>query len=324
MYTTVTGNSVQEAKQWLCKNELVAIPTETVYGLAANAFNAEAVQKIFSVKQRPLSNPLILHVANKDTLQALVTHLPDTAVELLKAFSPGPLTLLLNKNAKVPSVVNAGLDKVAVRIPNHQLTLNLLENLSFPLAAPSANPFGYISPTSAEHVYFQLNTKIPYILDGGFCSNGVESTVVGFNNDTPVIYRLGMITKEDIESVCGVCEINKNHVVTESPGMLPYHYSPHTPLIITDNIQEALQNYPLQNTGIITVSSLINNVPVSNQRCLSLSGNINEAARNLYRYLIELDRLQLSVIIAERLPDKGLGTTLNERLEKAAAKNILK
>jgi len=323
MYTTVTGNSVQEAKEWLCKNELVAIPTETVYGLAANAFNAEAVQKIFSVKQRPLSNPLILHVAHKDALQALVTHLPDAAVALLNAFSPGPLTLLLNKSPQVPSVVNAGLDKVAVRIPNHPLTLKLLENISFPIAAPSANPFGYISPTSAEHVYFQLNSKIPYILDGGPCSGGLESTVVGFNNDIPVIYRLGMITEEDIRAVCGICEINTNRTVTESPGMLPYHYSPHTPLIITDNIEQVLQNYPAQNAGVITVSSFLNNIPADNQRCLSFSGNINEAARNLYRYLIELDRMKLSVIIAERLPDKGLGKTLNERLEKAAAKNIL-
>ena len=192
---------ILKAKEVLQKNELIAIPTETVYGLAGNAYSETAVKKIFELKQRPFYNPLIVHIKNTAALDTVACEIPEMAYALAKEFWPGSLTLLLKKKDHIPEIITAGKATVAVRVPNHPLTLALLEQLDFPLAAPSANPFGSISPTTAQHVadYFKGNLEI--ILDGGECQNGLESTIIGFENDQAVLYRHGSIATEAIEKI---------------------------------------------------------------------------------------------------------------------------
>jgi L-threonylcarbamoyladenylate synthase len=321
MFNTEIGTNLSIAKSWLQKNEAVAIPTETVYGLAANAFNEVAIAKIFSIKNRPTSNPLILHVATVDAIKKLTSFIPDVAYDLMKVFSPGPLTFLLSKNNKVLNSVNNGLNEVAIRIPNHPLTLQLLNSLDFPLAAPSANPFGYISPTTAQHVFYQLQNKIPYILDGGECDKGIESTVIGFDNDIPVIYRPGIITEDAIKKITGSCFVKEMAGQIKSPGMLPYHYSPFTAFNLMNSeseIKKVADNS--KQIGALCFQEKYSFIPSEQQIILSKTGNLNEAAKNLYAALIELDRMQLSLILSEKFPDNGIGKIINERLKKAAAK----
>ena len=193
----VSGTDVERAKQLLCSGNLVVIPTETVYGLAGNALNPRAVAAIYEVKNRPSFNPLIIHTDRLEKVTEYVASVPRVAQELAQAFWPGPLTLLLPKTDKLPDIVTAGSDRVAVRIPKHPLALALLSELDFPLAAPSANPFGYISPTTVAHVEEQLGDKIAYILDGGSCSVGIESTIVGVEDNKLEVYRRGGISIED-------------------------------------------------------------------------------------------------------------------------------
>ena len=201
------GTDILKAKNLLEHGELVAIPTETVYGLAGNALNASAVAKIFSVKNRPAFDPLIVHVPNVNAVYEYVAEIPEKAYALAQRFWPGPLTLLLQKKSIIPDLVTAGLETVGVRCPDHPLTQDLLKILSFPLAAPSANPFGYVSPTTPAHVDEQLGDKIKYILDGGKCEVGIESTIVGMENGEVVVYRMGGLSTEEIESVVGNVKI---------------------------------------------------------------------------------------------------------------------
>ena len=193
------GKDISKAKELLERGELVAIPTETVYGLAGNALNVAAIAKIFATKNRPHFDPLIVHVSHFNSINSFASAIPEKAKQLAQEFLPGPLTLLLKRKKIIPDLVTSGLETVGIRCPNHELTLNLLKELSYPLAAPSANPFGYISPTKASHVNDQLGDKIKYILDGGDCEVGIESTIVGFENDKAIIYRLGGLSIEKIE-----------------------------------------------------------------------------------------------------------------------------
>lgn len=197
---TYIGKDIETAVALLENNKVIAIPTETVYGLAGNALNPCVVNKIYEIKKRPLTNPLIIHLHDTIHINKYVKNIPAIAKKLAEHFWPGALTLLLPKNHLIPDIVTAGLPHVAIRIPSHPTTIKLLRQLDFPLAAPSANPFGYISPTTAEHVKKQLFGKIFYILDGGPCTLGLESTIVGFDNDTPVIYRVGSISPEAIRN----------------------------------------------------------------------------------------------------------------------------
>ena len=317
----VTGKNYKRASQLLVGGKLVAIPTETVYGLAANALDELAVEQIFSTKGRPHYNPLIIHIGSQEDLYKYVTEVPEVAQRLIERYWPGPLTLLLPKKDVVPDLITASLPRVAVRMPNHPLTLKLLNLLDFPLAAPSANPFCYISPTRAEHVQQQIGEKIPYILDGGPCEQGLESTIVGFEEGTPVVYRLGAITPEEIKVVAGQVIINqKSDKQPEGPGMLPFHYSPRTPLYFTDQVSELLHASNLSDTGVISFQNLHRGVPDRHQVVLSATGNMREAASRLYESLHYLDGLNLSRIVAEKLPEHGLGMTINERLKKAAGK----
>lgn len=316
---TVIGTDVNLAAQLLQQNEVVAIPTETVYGLAANALSEEAVQKIFTIKQRPRSNPLIIHLPSWQSAAPYVQYIQDELIALATHFSPGPLTLLLPKTAAVPEVVNDGRPTVAVRVPNHPLTLQLLQTVGFPLAAPSANLFGYISPTQPDHVYKQLGGTIPYILDGGPCAQGIESTVAGFEDGQVVIYRLGAISFEAIEAVIKKAVLKNKGSNTVAPGMLPYHYSPVTPLYLVNNSTAILQK-GIEGAGFIGFDQYHPQLKKENQILLSPAGNMQEAAANLYKAMHQMDDLKLQVLYAQRLPNQGLGQSINDRLHKAAAK----
>jgi L-threonylcarbamoyladenylate synthase len=317
MYTTVIGKDIKKAGEWLQKNEVVAIPTETVYGLAANALSEHAVQKIFSVKQRPLSNPLILHVADSSQIAEFTHHIPEAARQLLAEFSPGPITVLLPKNSRVPSIVTAGLPTVAVRIPDHPLTLSLIRETGLALAAPSANPFGYISPTCADHVMKMLHGKIRYILDGGACIAGIESTIVGFPGGRPTLYREGAISREQIARVAGALR-SPQGTVPRVPGMLPRHYQPHTPLVICHDVEAELAKYQHLRVGLITYDSYSNQVPVGRQLLLTVNGQLQEAARNLYAAMHDMDERGYQLIIVKKLPETGIGLAINDRLLRAA------
>jgi L-threonylcarbamoyladenylate synthase len=238
---------------------------------------------------------------------------------LAEAFWPGPLTLLVEKTAMVPHLVTAGSNRVALRVPNHPLTLQLLSQLPFPVAAPSANPSGYVSPTTAEHVYDGLQNKIPYILDGGACSVGVESTIVGWNEKQELeVYRLGGISVEEIEQVIGRrITLGKKMVdQPETPGQLKSHYATNTPLFL-GAFDTLLPRFKDKKVVLINFRSYQLDVPTKQQFILSANGRMEEAAKNLFRILREVDMLHADVVLAEPLPNEGLGRAVNDRLERA-------
>lgn len=310
------GNDISKAIELLNRGELVAIPTETVYGLAGNALNADAVTKIFLVKNRPDFDPLIVHVPDLSKISSYVEEVPEQAFALAKKFWPGPLTLVLKKKPIIPDLITAGMDTVGIRCPNHKLTRALLENISFPLAAPSANPFGYVSPTTPDHVEEQLGDKIQYILDGGPCPIGIESTIVGFEDNQAVIYRLGGLSLEEIEETIGKVTLRAHSTSNpKAPGQLKSHYAPRKKVVI-GNIEELLKNYQKDQVAVL---SFTKNFKLPFQFILSSSGQTNEAAHNLFTGLRTLDKLPVKIIITELVPDEGLGRAINDRLMRAAA-----
>ena len=311
-----TGTDILKAKALLEAGELVAIPTETVYGLAGNALNAEAAARIFTVKNRPQFDPLIVHVPDIAIAENYVTEIPDKARKLANHFWPGPLTLLLKKKPCIPDLVTAGLDTVGIRCPNHTLTQDLLKSLPFPLAAPSANPFGYVSPTLPAHVEEQLGSKIQYILDGGACAVGIESTIVGFDDEQVTIHRMGGISTESIEEIIGEVRLQTHSTSNpRSPGQLKSHYAPGKKLIIGE-IENLLQEYPAHCSGLLTFQKDFNS---PYQFILSPSGTLEEAAKNLFAALRIFDKMPIDVILAEMVPNVGLGRAINDRLVRAAA-----
>lgn len=312
------ASHIQQAITLLNNDEVIAIPTETVYGLAGNAYSEKAISKIFQLKNRPAFNPLIVHIKSLSYLENVAIDIPDTAIKLAETFFPGALTLVLKKQATIPDSVTAGKETVAVRVPNHPVTLSLLEQLDFPLAAPSANPFGSISPTSAEHVYTYFENKLPLILDGGVCEKGLESTIIGFQNNQPILYRHGSISVEEIESVIGKLKIiTKNETSPKAPGMLSKHYAPVTKTFLANDVNELIKKHSGKKIGLLLFDKKITDATNLNQEILSASSNLEQAASNLYSALHRLDKLKLDVIIAEKLPDTGLGKTINDRLERA-------
>jgi L-threonylcarbamoyladenylate synthase len=317
------GKDILRASEFLQNGGLVAIPTETVYGLAGNAFDPTAVAKIFAAKNRPSFNPLITHTFSMDQVKDYVQEEPDIALMLAEKFWPGPLTMLLPKKEVVPDIVTAGLDTVAVRIPNHPLSLQLLQQLDFPLAAPSANPFGYISPTRASHVEEQLGEKIDYILDGGHCKVGIESTIIGFEGEKVWLYRLGGVSMEEIQEVVGKDRVSLLNKVTDkqSPqasGMLKSHYAPGKKVIVGD-MSEMVSRYSSHEIALITLKDYYPQIALERQVALSVSGDLNEAAQQLFSALRSLDKLPVKYILAEIMPDYGLGKAINDRLSRAAA-----
>ncbi|WP_448520421.1 L-threonylcarbamoyladenylate synthase [Rhodoflexus sp.] len=313
------GTSVDTAAAHLQAGEVVAIPTETVYGLAGNALFDKALATIFQVKNRPQFDPLIVHIADAAQVSRYATDFPEKARQLAAQFWPGPLTLLLPKKDIIPDLCTSGLPRVALRVPNHPLTLELLKKLPFPLAAPSANPFGYISPTTAQHVADQLGDKIPYILDGGNCNVGIESTIIGFEEDEAVVYRKGGLSVEAIEAVIGKVRVMQHSTSQPAaPGMLKSHYAPRIPVVL-GNLDELLKQAHPQETGILSFQKKYNQIPDNQQVILSATGDYAEAAQRFFAALRYLDSLPLSVIFAELLPEEGLGRAINDRLRRAAA-----
>ncbi|MFN0049488.1 MAG: L-threonylcarbamoyladenylate synthase, partial [Cytophagales bacterium] len=308
------STNIQKAIALLIDNEVIGFPTETVYGLAGNALSESAVLKIFDVKQRPKFDPLILHTSSIQRIEDFVLEIPDVAYQLFERFSPGPITILLPKKSNIPDIVTSGLSQVAIRIPNHPLALNLLQKLPFPLAAPSANPFGYISPTSAQHVDNQLGTKIKLILDGGESGIGVESTIIGFEKKKPVIFRLGGLSIEEIEEVTGKLEVRESSSSPAAPGMLKSHYAPQKPFLLGD-INELLNKNKGKKIGLL---SFRDQYKFENSYILSTSGNFLEASKNLFKYLRILDESNVDIILAELVPDQNLGKAINDRLRRAA------
>ena len=315
----IIGTDIQQAKTFLEQGNVIGIPTETVYGLAGNTFDIEAVTKIFEVKNRPTFDPLIVHTNSIERLSDFVQFIPEKASLLAQKFMPGPLTMLLPKHSSIPDLVTSGLDTVAVRIPNHPLTLELLQSLAFPLAAPSANPFGYISPTSAQHVAQQLGEKIPYILDGGECQIGLESTIVGFENEEVIVYRKGGLAIEEIEKIVGKIHVNAHSSSNpKAPGMLKSHYSPRKDLLIFQG--EKFGNNS-DRIGYLAFQEYNVDIPRENQLILSKSGNYKEAAKHLFAYMRQLDSINIDKIYVELLPEKDLGRAINDRLKRAAVKS---
>lgn len=314
------GQDIDYAGRLLAQGEVVAIPTETVYGLAANALDANAVAKIFAVKNRPYFDPLIVHVASWEEAKRYVKDLPPQAEQLANRFWPGPLTLLLPKKNIVPDLVTSGLDRVGIRCPAHPLTLKLLNTVSFPLAAPSANPFGYVSPTTAQHVQDQLGDKIPYILDGGQCTVGIESTILGWEGQQPVIYRLGGVNQEGLEDILGSVQVQTHSSSNpQAPGQLISHYAPNKKFLFGE-LNELVARNPFGKAGILAFQRKISGVDPSRQLLLSPSGDLNEAARNLFSMLRRLDAMEIDGVLAEAVPETGLGRAINDRLRRAASK----
>lgn len=311
------GQDIAYCVQKLNEGDLVSIPTETVYGLAGCGFSTKAVAKIFEVKNRPFFDPLILHVDHLDKAKQFVKSIPEQAMVLARAIWPGPLTLVLEKTDVVPDLVTSGLPTVGVRIPAHPLALELLSQLDYPLAAPSANPFKYISPTTAQHVQDQLGSKIPYILDGGACSVGLESTIVGFEEGMPVIYRYGGLEIEAVERLVGkVKTLTSNDSNPAAPGMLKLHYAP-TKKLVVDSLSN-LDKYLEKRVGLITFTEF--NGKVALCKVLSPSGDLREAANSLFASMRALDQADIDLIVAERFPDQGLGRAINDRLDRASIK----
>lgn len=316
------SKDINLAVQHLNNNGIIGLPTETVYGLAGNAFSTEAIQKIFEIKKRPTFNPLIVHIKGIEDVKQVATEIPPRAYELANAFWPGPITLILKKQPYIPDLVTANQDTVAVRVPNHPMALELLSHLDFPLVAPSANPFTSISPTSAAHVQNYFGNQINMILDGGKCSAGIESTIIGFENNRVVVYRLGALALEEIEKISGsVLLLNKKDKKPITPGMLLKHYAPKTDFILTRNIQEELDWYSGKKIGLLLFNSYLPQCNIKNQIVLSEESDLKIATSKLYNAMHQLDKMNLDLIIAERFPEYGLGISINDRL-KRASKNL--
>ncbi|HSV99012.1 MAG TPA: L-threonylcarbamoyladenylate synthase [Sedimentisphaerales bacterium] len=306
----------KKAAAILRRGGVVAFPTETVYGLGANAFDAAAVARIFEIKGRPRFDPLIVHVGNLQQAKSLVADFPLKARELARRFWPGPLTLVLPKTERVPDIVTAGLPTVAIRMPDHPLALALIREAGTPLAAPSANRFGRISPTTAEHVRRQLGRDVDLVLDGGPCRVGVESTVLSLVEEEPSLLRAGGVAVEDIEAVVGpVLRPHADPDCFTAPGQCPQHYAPDTPLILRERFDDPPETV---RAGLLAFRAPTDQGAFTAVEVLSPAGDLQEAARNLFAALYKLDAMNLDVIVVERVPPRGLGLAINDRLGRAS------
>lgn len=331
--TPSTAENIEKAAELLKAGKVVAFPTETVYGLGADALNEDAVRAIFAAKERPADNPLIVHVAEEKQLTGLCT-VTETAKKLIDAFWPGPLTLLMKKTEKVPDVTTAGLPSVAVRCPNHPVAQALLRACALPIAAPSANRSGRPSPTTALHVYEDMAGRIPMILDGGSCQVGVESTVLDVTGDVPVVLRPGAVTPEMVKTVVGQCEVApsvmrplKEGEAAPSPGMRHRHYAPRAKMTVFVGdeekvIREMCRRYDAQVNGCILAheSSV---AAFGDRRVFSLGGTPEETARLLFRRLREMDETGCDFILAQGWQGKGVELAVMNRMARAAAFDIV-
>lgn len=315
---TLINQDVAMAKDFLKAGEVVAIPTETVYGLAANAFDDNAIDKIFKIKNRPNHNPLIAHIGNFEQLELIANPLPSKLNEIIKELWPGPITILCEKRALISSKVTAGSNFVAVRMPKHTLTLELLNQLDFPIVAPSANISNRISPTEANHVCKYFDTKIPMILDGGSCSMGMESTIISYEKNQIVIHRKGAISKKFLESF-GNDVVFKNNEKISTPGNFSKHYAPMVPMYLTDDPVTLSEIFVNKKVGFLLYNNHEKLSKKSNIYYLSdKKSDLKLAMKNLYLLMHKLEQDAIEIIIAEMLPDHDEGSTINDRLKRAS------
>ncbi|MCX7771742.1 MAG: L-threonylcarbamoyladenylate synthase [Clostridia bacterium] len=331
-------SGIASAAKALSDGGLVAFPTETVYGLGADARNSEAVKAIYKAKGRPSDNPLIVHISNNSQLNELVSKIPEKAACLMEAFWPGPLTLVFEKSDKIPQIITAGLDTVAIRLPQNDVALKLIEMSGVPVAAPSANVSGRPSPTCAGHVIEDLAGKIDYIIDGGPCTVGVESTVLDITTDPPVILRPGGITREMLESVIGPVEADtvlkvEGNSKPRSPGMKYRHYSPKAEMLLVSGEQNAVASTINRlargssekglRVGVLTTEEMSGSyrVPV-----IVTAGTLKSPetiAAGLYAALRKFDDEKVDIIYSETFEEQGLGQAIMNRLKKAASGKII-
>lgn len=311
-----TEKNILKAAKAIHQNGLVAFPTETVYGLGACAFSEKAVIKIFEAKKRPRFDPLIVHIAEKNDFNLLCSVIPSPAEKLIEAFCPGPLTLVLPKRENVPDIVTSGLDTVAVRIPSHPIALHLIQYSKCPIAAPSANRFGHVSPTRAEDVLSDLGDSIDFIIDGGPTLVGVESTVVFVTDEETILLRPGGIPIEDIEKVVGKVHIKRKMSKLLSPGLTKKHYSPKTPLYIYEGNLDELIKINRNDYALLTPTPLL--VNDINIFPLSQAGDVKDIAANLFHQLRGLERMSYRAIIAVPVKQSGLGHAVMDRLTRAS------
>lgn len=306
------------AARRVVRGGVVAFPTETVYGLGANALDPKAVARIFEIKRRPAFDPLIVHFADRGWVARLAREVPPGALTLMQAFWPGPLTIVLPKTALVPDLVTAGLDTVGLRLPRHPLALAFLEAAGVPIAAPSANLFGHTSPTSAEHVREQLGDQVEHVLDGGPAAVGIESTIVLFVRERPILLRPGGIPVEELEAALGqpVPTAAAGQGVA-APGMLPRHYAPRTELVLFEG---SIPAPPAGRAGLLLQRSRPAPDGYAAVEVLSRDGDLGEVAHHLFAALRRLDRLGLDAIVAELAPEVGLGRAIDDRLRRASAR----
>lgn len=317
----IDGNlkeNIQQAAKIIRDGGVVVFPTETVYGLGADALSPRAVTRIFEVKKRPHFDPLIVHIADEQALNQLCSTPDDRAFRLIRQFWPGPLTLVLPKTDLVPDIVTAGLSTVAVRMPNHPIAQQFIQAVKTPIAAPSANLFGHLSPTTAEHAFDQLGDRVDLILDGGKCSVGVESTIVSFIDGEPTLLRAGGIALEDIEQLIGkIRDFSPTSSARPlSPGQLPSHYAPITALKIGD--YRNFHYFEGRKIGLLAFKTPPVQVNFETIEVLSPTGDLREAAANFFTCLHKLDKAKLDLIIAEPVPEIGLGRAIMDRLRRAA------
>ncbi|CEI80761.1 MULTISPECIES: L-threonylcarbamoyladenylate synthase [Oceanobacillus] len=326
--TTIIDKEIQEAANLLKEGEVVAFPTETVYGLGADATNEAAVRKIFEAKGRPQDNPLIAHVASAEQLKELVTYIPDYVYPLMEAFSPGPLTYILPANDFCAENVKAGLSTIGVRIPSHPIALALLQAAGKPVAAPSANVSGKPSPTQAAHVYEDLNGKISGLIDGGQTGVGLESTVIDCTGEIPVILRPGGVTKEQLEAEAGTVMIDPGLVTSsadrpKAPGMKYKHYAPEVPLYLFEGNLQAFSAFVDKEKqagnriGVLASNQSAEIFPDGTKVHL-LGGTIEEIASSLYDGLRFFKHANVDKIVCETFPEQGIGQAVMNRLRKAA------
>lgn len=317
------GNLLDEAISIIKSKQVVAIPTETVYGLAADAFDSKAVERIYEAKGRPSDNPLIIHISDSDQLKKIAKYIPKKAKSLMKAFWPGALTIILRKKKQVPFITTGGRESVGVRMPNHKVALELIKKTG-PLAAPSANSFGKPSPTLALHVLEDLDGKIPLIIDGGKSNVGVESTIIDFTQKIPMILRPGGITIEQIEKEIGTISLHKSVLNPKkqikdalAPGMKYRHYSPKAKVILIQkgSIKNILKKYP--DAGTITMQKHI-----SSKGPVKQVDSLEDFAKEVFAFFREMDSLGIKTIIVDKVPETGIGLSILNRVKKAASKII--
>lgn len=315
-----TDANIRQAAERLRRGGLVAFPTETVYGLGANALLPEACARIFEAKRRPQFDPLIVHVLDVAHAEALVDSFDERARRLAEAFWPGPLTLVLDKRDSVPDIVTAGLATVAVRVPSHPVARTLLTYAGCPIAAPSANPFGYLSPTTAEHVDSQLGGVVDYVLDAGPCETGLESTIVDVRSDPPLLLRPGGLESQRIEALIGPLGRPEPREMPVVPGQLDSHYAPRTPIVLLDRPASAGAGNHEKGLLALTEPGAAVRASFAAVEVLSPRGTLVEAATRFFACLHRLDALGLGAILAEPVPEEGLGAAIRDRLRRAAAR----